>query len=665
MQGKKKKQRAAPQKETRKAAPTEKKYVHWAWLSAILIVTAIVYWPSTKFGLTNWDDNVYITENPLVTNPQAGTKEIFSTNHPVSLNYHPLAILSLKWDYEHSDPGSFSAFHKTNIFFHLLAVAMIFLFVFHLTGRRQAVAVVAASLFALHPMHVESVAWVSERKDVMYAFFFFASLLCYVFYLEKKKYWMLAACFVLFVLSCLSKAMAVTLPVVLVLIDYYKGRKINTKTVLEKLPFLVISLWLGLLAYNIQSREAIASLGTFTLLQRLMFGCYGFIMYIVKLFAPTDLSAFYPYPFTDYQGNVPSYFLVLTVAALLAGAATLWSAQKTKLFVFGIGFYFVTVALVLQFMSVGQVIMADRYSYVSYVGLFFIVAYYFDRLSEKYSAQKIVLFGAMGLVITVLAFASADRLKVWQNSNTLWTDVLKKYPFVETAYENRGLYYKEHNNLDSLLIDYEIICGIDQRGMQIPPTKNPKIWTNLGNAYGTMAQKFPGKATDYFNKSINAYAKALEFDPRSFEAHLNRAVTFSIMRQYDKAIPEYNKADSLKPDDLPLIRNRAFAYFDMGNFQRSEEDYNHVIRLDEADTLSYLNRGKVRINLGKPQDAINDFNTYQKLKPNDPSAYYFLSIAYDKKGSPAEALQSAMRAQSMGFKLDEKYVTDLKKKAGA
>src|ERR1035437_5142080 len=202
--------------------------------------------------------------------------------------------------------------------------------------------------------------------------------------------------------------MGVVLPVVLVLIDWFYGEaktiKQISQSIIQKTHFFIVAAVFGVVAFEIQSHGAIAAMGTFTLFQRLTFGCYGFIMYLWKLLLPINLSAFYPYPFTDAQGNIPSIYYASPFIVLFIALALFFILRKNetigKVLAFGFAFYFITIALVLQFLSVGSVIMADRYAYASYTGIFFIVGYFFEFVRKKYSKTISAVFAGLLLAAT-------------------------------------------------------------------------------------------------------------------------------------------------------------------------------------------------------------------------------------------------------------------------
>jgi tetratricopeptide (TPR) repeat protein len=591
-------------------------------------------------------------------------------------------MLSLALDYKLGKLNPYY-YHLNNVLIHILNTLLVFIFIrIFMEGYNRKivaenfrpdpfnVALIVSAFFGIHPMRVESVTWAAERKDVLYMFFFLLSLIFYLKHLSGNKQnasfvirrSSLIWCFVFFICSCLSKGMGVVLPLVLVLIDWFLGIhpfgngdagtfKQIFQSSIKKAHFFVVSAVFGVVAFEIQSHGAIAAMGTFTLFQRLTFGCYGFIMYIWKLFLPINLSAFYPYPFTDDRGNIPpiyyaSPFIVLFIVLVLF---VILRKNETigKVLAFGFAFYFITVALVLQFLSVGSVIMADRYAYASYTGLFFIIGYFFEYVRKYFSSSVSNLFAGILIVSAgFFSYLTHERAKVWTNAETLWTDAMNQFPFIEIAYENRGIYYKDHNELDKMLKDYEFVT-------QKLHSRNEKIWSNLGNLYG-LQQKF--------DKSLDAYSHAIEINPQNASTYLNRAITYSMMKQYEKSIPDYDKSLELSPGIALTYKNRAYTLLQLGQYDRSISDYDKAIQLYPYDTVSVLNRGIAKFNAKKFEDAITDFKNYLKVVPNSAEANYNASIASKNLNKFSEALQYAQRAAQLKYPVSPQYMEELKSK---
>ncbi len=591
------------------AKKNSNKLLPWICAAAIAVITYFVFSPSMDDGFTNWDDNVYVSYNPLVVNNSVPLVEIFET--PVSANYHPLTVLSFALNYQFGklDP---SGYHAVNVFFHILNTILVFLFIFLLTRRNLLMAAIVSLFFGIHPMHVESVTWISERKDVLYVFFFMAGLITYLRYSETKKIGWYIFTFLLFILSCLSKGMAVVFPVILLLIDYLRKVKWERRLIIEKIPFFLLALVFGIIAINTQ-KSAIDVIKNLTIFQRLLFACYGAIIYIVKLFIPFKLSAFYPYP-KIY--SIPMiYYLSPFIILGISAALIYFFLKKEKEIVFGLLFYFVSVALVLQFISVGAAIMADRYSYLSYIGLFFIVAYLINKIwqtkNTKWALMKypIMLIAITGAV--TFSYQAYLHTQVWKNSETLWTDVIEKYPNAAMAYYNRGNYYYVNNEMDKAMSDYTTALQVDSLYRD--------DYYNRGILYAT------------YNKddlAIADYTKAIALDSTKADAHTNRGLLYSKGGKNDLAIADYTKAIALDSSNENAYKDRGVLFLNTGKMDLALADFNKIIILDSTNADVYSDIGLIYLNTGKIDLAINYYNTAIALNPNSPIYYYNRGLCY-------------------------------------
>jgi len=333
----KKNKKFVPQEPVKKTA--ELKFSKLALIAGIiLLITCFCYIPSLRNEfLKYWDDQAYVTNNDLIKDLSANSiKRIFKEDAGLYANYHPLTTLSLALNY-HEGVTSFP-FHLTNLFLHLLNTFLVFVFIYLLSGKKALVAALTALWFGIHPMHVESVAWISERKDLLYTLFYLFSLICYWQYVKKDlalKFYFLA--FTLFAFSVLSKAMAVSLPIVLLFLDYWMGRKFSLRLLLEKLPFVALSIVLGLYAVSIQTEGGATQSISFPFINKVLHAGFGFTMYIVKLFVPTGLSAFYPYPYPLVNSgwviaSIPSVLYLTSFVSVIIIAFAFYLHVKKNLF---------------------------------------------------------------------------------------------------------------------------------------------------------------------------------------------------------------------------------------------------------------------------------------------------------------------------------------------
>ncbi|HEY5967413.1 MAG TPA: hypothetical protein VIU35_05510, partial [Chitinophagaceae bacterium] len=397
------------------------------WILPILLFTGICFSPMLKNQLTNWDDEYYVVQNALLRGPDwAG---IFSK--PVVSNYHPITIATLAANYSMTGLDA-SSYLITNLLLHLINTGLVFYFIWLISGKKLWVAAFTAIVFGIHPMHVESVAWVSERKDVLYTLFFLLSLIQYWYFLTGKKNKNLIYCFLFFALSLLSKPAAIILPFVLVLLDYWYGRPIGKRSIVEKIPFLFLSLVFAVITVKLQSKTAIAGLDFYPLWSRFFFATYTSMMYIIRFFVPYPLSTFHPFPATKSLG----WPIMLSPLFMLALLALIWFKRRNKLLVFSFFFFMINLVLVLQIVSIGGTLLAERYTYVPYIAMAFLIGMLLDKYSTP--TNRSLLWGIPAAGLLVFGFITFQRTKVWKDSDTLWTNVIEHFPNSSVPRTNRA-----------------------------------------------------------------------------------------------------------------------------------------------------------------------------------------------------------------------------------
>ena len=593
-------------------------------IASILVITFIVFSPSLQNDFTNWDDDLYVTKNELLTNPDKTTISDFFTTD-VAGNFHPLTMISLAFD-EKIAGNSPTWFHLHNIILHLLNTFLVFLLIWKLSGGNRFISFFSAIIFGIHPMHVESVTWISERKDVLYSFFFLLALIIYFNYQKKPSWFRYLAIFLLFLLSCLSKSAAVVLPIVMILFDFWL-KKITWKSLLEKIPFIIVAVLIGLKALETQSAtNALGDFAFFSFFEKIRFASYGFFIYIVKFFVPYQLASFHPYP-----GQVPMFYNVsiLLVVALFAAVTLIYKKKKYPLF--GLLFYAITIALVLQFITVGNAVIAERYTYIPYIGLGFLVgSFLFGLLRNKSKDYKPLVVGLVSVFLIILSIVTFQRTKVWKDAATLWTDVIKKYPEEDGAYVNRGHWYRSINDYDRALNDYN-------KAIEINP-KNFRAYSNRGKVYfdrnqdelaladynrsielnQEFAQSYANRGGLYgkmgnYEKSINDLNRSIELDPNHVESYLNRALTHYITQNYEAAIKDCNVYLLHNPDQAGMFDMRGSCYRMTGKFEKSIRDHSIAIQLDPGEGIYYLNRSAAYQANGDGVNASADIKRAREL----------------------------------------------------
>ena len=588
----------------------QKKENTLVYLLISVFVTGIVYLISLDNGwIKNWDDGGYVIEHKLIHQLSwENFKEIFSIFYKG--NYHPLTTLFYALEYSIVGEKAF-LYHLNNLLFHLFNVALVFIFT-NLLIKKKEVAFITALLFGIHPMHVESVAWISERKDVLYSFFFLLSMIYYFYYVTKKekKTFHYLISIVAFLFSSLSKSAAVTLPVVLLLIDYYLKRKWEWKIIVEKLPFLFIAFVFGILA--ILSQDSAGAIQNLTPLyawyERPMLASYALLIYLYKLIVPINLSAMYPYP-ERVVGYLKTIVYIAPLIIMILAYLVYISRKYGREIIFGTFFFLVTISLVLQILPVGGAIISERYTYIPYIGLFIIIGKgftYSQQLKLKGKSLLNSLFWLLlivgSIIFSVLTF---NRIQLWKDGEILFTDVIKKYPNLPFAYNNRGyLYYNFIKDYDKALKDYNTCLKID--------STFHRAWSNRGVLYYNTGKP---------DSAVLDFTKALKFSPNNTDALIGRANSYSTIKKFDLALPDYNLYIKLDQKNAKAYLWRASALFNLKKYDEALNDVNKCIQMTPADDNAFLWRGLIYYNQKKYELALADFNQSIKLNPDQFDAY--------------------------------------------
>ena len=654
------------------------------WIALIAIATTIAYSSSFKNGITNWDDDNYIVKNPWLQElSNENLKSIFTEYYMG--NYHPLAMLSLSIDFKIGGldkKGEIEPwiYHVTNFVMHLINTLLVFWLAYLLLGKIE-IAVITGFLFGLSTMHVESVAWISERKDVLYALFFIASLISYVYYLKRResKYYILS--FFLFVLSLFSKGQAVSLAISLIAIDFLFDRKLlERKTILEKIPFIILAAIFGIIAIKAQQAgNAMHDSDSYEFYKRIGFAGFAFTQYLYKLLIPTGLSAIYPYP-DIISKSIPGYYWLFMIPALLTAYAFFYFLKRSKIIAFCIAFFIINIFLLLQLIPVGSAIFADRYSYIPSIGYYLLIAYLLFQLINKFESKKTIIYGITGLYLVVIGAASFERCKIWNNSLVLWDDTIEKSPKAVVAWNNRGsikdkdkkhaeaiedftraivlkpdythAFYnrgtskkdwaKEHNDslmLKSAIQDFDKAIEFDGKFVE--------AYHNRGLTRENLSEY--AKTTDQMNKLLNLalddYNKTIEINPKYENALVNRGVIKGKMGKLDDAIEDFNKAIVLTPDNASAYSNRGLAKDNKGDMKGAIEDYNTAIEKDPEFETAFLNRGIVYRKMKNYNASILDFSKAITLDEKLAAAYYFRGLdrlLINKKDEGCQDLQTAV-----------------------
>ncbi len=633
------------------------RYKHMLIPAGIGVITWLFLKTCTNNLFTNWDDPGYIKDNPLVKDLSAeGLKNIFST--PIMGNYHPLTILSYALEYSFVQLQPY-LYHVDSLLLHILTTLLVYRLAILLT-RRQVAASVVALLFGLHPMHVESVAWLAGRKDVLYGAFYIGACITHIYYIrsEQKKALWYSFTILLFLLSLLSKPVAVVLPVTLLLIDYFEKRPLNIKLLIEKIPHFLISLGFGY--ESIIDQQKFGSLNTlnvaFNFIERIALGCYALFTYLWKIVAPVQLCNFYPYP--DKPLHAVYYIFPLLIAGL---AFIVWAfGRKNRAVVFGTLFFLVNIILLLQFIPVGGAIIADRYSYIAYFGLFFVAGWfvsgYFEPGGDRKKGNTILI---VTLVYTLaLGYMSNQRCGAWYDATTLWTDEIQKVPErAPNAYNNLGFNYfnrfNESVNPQERQIFYDSSYMLLNKAIELQPDfANPYI--SLGELERSV-NKFADAKRNYYK------ALSLKASDEDANAYLGLAIISAISRNFDSSAYCFHTALKLKPY-FPEAHSNLGNLFDMMHQSDSALAHYAIAISQNADMIPpYLNRGRLLTRLHRTDEAMQDFERCLALNPTMGEVYYARAFAYAQKHNNAAAAQDVEKAISLGYtQIDNNFYQAMK-----
>lgn len=637
------------------------------WLFIISFLTLVSYFSAFNNEITSWDDEFYLNTNPYLKDLSFETvKTLFDTDTYYMGNYHPLSMISLSVDYAiggEDAEGNINPFmfHFTNIILHLLVSLSVFWFVYLLLKKFNT-AVFAAMLFGVHTLHVESVAWISERKDILYSLFFVLSMVAYLKYidLQKTKYYIFSL--LLFLLSLFSKGQAVSLAVTLILIDYLRERKlISKKLIFEKLPFFIFAFIFGIIAIGAQKQsEALVDEQGYDFIQRTAIASYAFMMYVKQLILPVNLSAINPYPDIIHQTVPPLYYFMI-IPALAIGLLFFWLIKnKKKTEAFAIGFFIVNIFLLLQFIPVGSAVHSDRYAYIPSIGYVILFAVLLFNFIKKRTKNKQIVYGISGVYLLILSILTFIRCDVWQNSETLWKDTVKKSPTSVVAQNNLGSWKDRQAVKATEKMDFEKAKTLRLAAIE-DFTKAIKGKPDYKNAfYNRGVSEFEigklMKDTDFIRASINDFNKALEQDAQFADAYHNRGNAKVELGDLQGALKDFELAINFNPDDAKYYVNRGVTKGKMGNIEGAINDFNKALYLHSDEKAAiYSNLGKANMLQGKTDEAIKNYDYSIQLNPEQYTAYLNRALAKQKKGDFNEALKDFTECLKINPKMADAY----------
>ena len=514
-----------------------------------------------------------------------------------------------------------------NLLIHIANALLLFLVLFRMTGALWQSGFVAA-MFALHPFNVESVAWVAERKNVLSTFFWLLTMWAYIHYVEKpglKRYGLIA---LFFTLGLMSKPMLVTLPFVLLMLDFWplgrwrflpeseKNKASNggekfSKLIREKIPFFIIVVGSSIITFIVQkSGGALKAMEDNSLSARIANAMVSYVTYLGKTFWPSGLSVFYPHP-----GDTLPAWQAFICAALLLGISffAVQKMRKAPYLAFGWFWFLGTLVPVIQIVQTGAHAMADRYAYVPTIGLFIIIAWGLPDLLARWNHREKAPVIFAGLLIPLMV-ATGNQVDHWKDSITLFKHAISvtdnKYPDIALTHNNLGIAQEEKGRISEAITHYRTAMKIK------PDFALPH--NNLGNVL------FATKKTE---EAITYYKSALKLNPDYAMAHSNLGIALEEKGEFEEAIAHYREAVRLEPNLVLAHYNLGIVLKEKGELEEAISHYRAAIKFKPDFVLAHINLGNVLLAIQKTDEAITHYRFAIKINPNHTLAHNNLKIA--------------------------------------
>jgi tetratricopeptide (TPR) repeat protein len=602
----------------------------------LILVTAAAYWQLHDFDFINYDDNEYVYENPYIQDGVTFDSIIWALTNAHSNNWHPLTWLSHMIDWQLFGLWA-GGHHLISLFFHIVNSLLLFFVFRKMTGNVWQSAFMAA-LFALHPLHVQSVAWVSERKDVLSGFFWMLTLWAYIRYVRRSDWPAYMLVLIFYIFGLISKPMVVTLPFVLLLLDYWplnrlrideSGKNMRAKIsglLLEKIPLFILAAASAGITIIVQHQSgALKSFDVIPFTGRLANILISYVNYIIKFVYPVKLAIFYPYP-----NGIPGWKLAASGVILTAISwAAIKSIHRNPWFIVGWLWFLGTLVPVIGLVQVGMQSMADRYMYLPMIGLLIPVAWGIPELLSGWHYKKAIFSASAACVIIILFWDIKTQLAYWTDTHTLFNRAIKvtennffAYNVVGDELARKGNYEAaEHSFLTALKIkpgDFDAMERLGQlayrnkkydqaisyysKALILNPS-DPKIYNKLGMVF------FSQHA---FERAREKFETAVRLNPKFDEAYYNLGLVDSKQGKISAAVINYQKAIALKPDYAEAHKSFADILFSQGDMAQAVKHYSEALRIHPDDATTHYNIGVILFQQQRVKAA--DAHFYQAVQ---------------------------------------------------
>jgi tetratricopeptide (TPR) repeat protein len=546
------------------------------YLFCIVVLACIVFWKTTQNGFTDWDDDLYVVKSDLIRRLDWSSFIAYFQTLTANL-YTPLVTLSYAVDYHFFglDP---SGYHTTNLILHAINIVLVYVLT-HRMFNRSFIAALTGLLFAIHPLNAEAVAWISSRKDLLFSMFYLLGLIAYLSYLNTKKIHQLVLVFVLFCCAVFSKPIAFTFPVVLVVLDYFKQGQLPRRAWLEKIPFLLISIAVGILGiYLVTQFEVFASAPVgYSVFDKICLAGYSLAYYLYDAFIPTGISNYHAYPFKEGL-FLPAKYVVapFLVVGLLFLVYKFMRVNFTL--VAGLIMFIIIIGPTLRLIPTGYPIAADRYFYLASVGLFWSLILIGEVIAKRSFPLRIIVITLSLFFCVAFAIQSFNRVSDWKDSYSLWQSTLKDNPYHEIANEHLGKLYNNSGDVDRALIHFQRIIE-----------RNKTNYDVLNSAGNILVEKNrPDLALTYFDRAIaTGNANHLPY--------YNRGMVYSSKNRFKEAITDFDASIALKTDFAEAYNNRGIAKVKSGDTIGAYVDFKEAVRLKPSDKMINDNFARIKL----------------------------------------------------------------------
>jgi Flp pilus assembly protein TadD len=624
---------------------------HFAVCGVIVVLIGIVFGQTLGHDFVNYDDKIYVYGNSLVTAGLSLHGLLRAFVDTQTNNWHPLTIISHMIDCQLYDLKA-GGHHFTNVLLHTIAAVLLFFWLRNITGKGQSgsdgSSGFVTALFAIHPLRVESVAWIAERKDVLSAVFFFLTLAAYVRYTRARSFGRYLTMSILFACGLMSKPMLVTTPVVLLLLDYWplnRVQKFNAKIwrdlIVEKLPLLGLSLGSSIVAFALQVQST-ESVGQLPFSWRIQNALVTYVTYIWQMFWPADLAVFYPHP----DDRLALWQVTLAAAFLIAITWVVFALRRGRPYLLvGWLWYLIMLLPVIGIVEVGLQGHADRYTYLPQVGLYIALTWLAADVARPLPYRKEILATLGTAIVIVLSGCAWKQTTYWRNSETLWAHTLAVTTDNDVALTNLGTSLMERGQLDDAFSYFQRALAIRSR------SEHSHYNLSLALIHDSVGNVLARKGR--LDEAIGHFRQAIEFRPDYPDAHYNLGTLLFRMHDLDGAIAEWRTTLSLHPNDPGTNANLGNALVQKGLLREAATHYEVALR-SEPDSPVALNNLAWLLSTG-PDDSLRNGawavelarNLNRVSKQNNPFFIRTLAAAYAEAGQFDAAVETAQGASEL------------------